>query len=393
MIPPKALGQALWMLGCSLLALACATPRARSEAEALARTRSTIRAVVRDQQLPSVAYLMLDRDGVLLDVTAGRVDAGRSTLASPRTLYMAYSITKVVTAIAVLQLVERGAIELDAPLGRYFRAHPYGPGVTIRRLLAHTAGVPNPAPLDWFFVEGQPLARQQALRRVLRDNAQLDGSPGGSYGYSNIGYWLLEKAIEAASGLDYGAYLQAHVFSPLDVADHEVSFSLPPPERMATGHIRRMSLSNLVLYLLAPSEYWVDARDGWSRFARVEGFGRGYGGAFATAHALGAVLQDLLRDRPVLLGVESRAMLFERQRVASGRTLDSSLGWVVDSLDGVEYVGKQGGGLGFQGNVRIYPTLGLASVYLANATALTAGPIDDLSDRLDGPIVRLRAGR
>jgi hypothetical protein len=52
-------------------------------------------------------------------------------------------------------------------------------------------------------------------------------------------------------------------------------------------------------------------------------------------------------------------------------------------LDGVPYFGKQGGGLGFHGNVRLYPTTGLATVFLANQTEVTQGPIDERSDSLD----------
>ena len=59
------------------------------------------------------------------------------------------------------------------------------------------------------------------------------------------------------------------------------------------------------------------------------------------------------------------------------------LGWVQGSLGGARYVGKQGGGLGFHGNVRIYPERGIATVLLANRTEIAPGPIDARSDALD----------
>ena len=86
----------------------------------------------------------------------------------------------------MLQLAERDALPLDAPLSRYVR-HPYGDDVSVRMLLAHTAGIPNPAPIDWFFVEGRPVQRDAALARVLREHAELEAEPGEEYRYGRLG--------------------------------------------------------------------------------------------------------------------------------------------------------------------------------------------------------------
>jgi hypothetical protein len=75
-----------------------------------------------------------------------------------------------------------------------------------------------------------------------------------------------------------------------------------------------------------------------------------------------------------------------RTRIAAGATL----GWVIGTLDGVRYFGKQGGGFGFHDNARIYPELGLGTVLLANRTEITPSPIDARSDVLDLGFVRER---
>lgn len=62
---------------------------------------------------------------------------------------MAYSMSKTFTAAAVLQLIDSQHLSLDDSIGRFVDFSPYGPEVTIRRLLAHTAGIPNPVPLAW----------------------------------------------------------------------------------------------------------------------------------------------------------------------------------------------------------------------------------------------------
>jgi CubicO group peptidase (beta-lactamase class C family) len=302
------------------------------------------------------------------------------------TIQMAYSTTKVITAVAVMQLVERGQIELDAPLQRYFAEHPYGGAVTIRQLLAHTAGIPDPMPLDWFAVDGRTFVRDDELRRLVSANPRLRHEPGRKYSYSNLGYWLLEKAIERASGQDFGAYVEERVFGPLGLTPAAARFAADGPGDVATGHARRVSAVTWALKLMTPASYWSGAHGRWYRSARVQPYGRAYGGLLVTAHALGRVLQDLVRDDSVLLRPESKAALFAPQETTTGKPA-GALGWVAGEVAGERYLGKQGGGLGFSGNVRIYPARGIATVMLANRTEISAGPIDARSDALDAIFV------
>ena len=72
------------------------------------------------------------------------------------TTMMAYSMSKTITAVAVLQLVERGRVGLGEPVERYLGSlQPYGPAVTIRQLISHTSGIPNPIPLRWVHAADQ----------------------------------------------------------------------------------------------------------------------------------------------------------------------------------------------------------------------------------------------
>jgi CubicO group peptidase (beta-lactamase class C family) len=334
-----------------------------------------------------VQYQVVGASGVLFSAAAGVRDVASGAPMEAATLQMAYSTTKIVTAIAVLQLVEHGRMELDAPLQRYFPDQPYGGGVTIRQLLAHTSGVPDPMPLDWFVVEGRAFDRDRELRRLLAKNPTLRRAPGEAYTYSNLGYWLLEKAIEGASGQDYAAYVQEHVFAPLGVTGEGARFALEGRGELAAGHARRYRPMTGVLRLMTPSSYWSGAHGSWHRSARVVPYGRAYGGLYVTADALGRVLRDLLTERSVLLGATSKAALFARQPTAKGQAA-FALGWVIGELDGEPYFGKQGGGLGFHGNLRVYPTRGIATVLLSNRTEIAAGPIDARSDALDAAFLR-----
>jgi D-alanyl-D-alanine carboxypeptidase len=353
-------------------------------------TLSVLEEMVREGEVPGIQYVAVTKDRTLVQAALGVRDAATGEPMERATLQMAYSTTKAVTAVAAMLLVEAGKLDLDRPLDAYYRAHPYGGAVTIRSLLAQTSGVPNAMPLDWFAVEGEPLDREAMLRRALARSPRLSHAPGTEYGYSNLSYWLLEKAIEAASGLDFARYVAEHVFAPLAVPPGEAGFSPGPAGDTATGHARRYSPTSLVLSWLTPSEYWLKSSGRWRRVAPIVPHGLGYGGLFASASALAAILQDLLRERPILCRPETRAAMFTPQRTSRGEPIAMTLGWVTGEVRGARYFGKQGGGLGFHGNVRVYPEEGVATVMLANATEVAAGPIDARSDAVDAGLLVTR---
>lgn len=334
-------------------------------------------------ELPGVQYVVVDASGAVVDVALGVRDVLTGLPMDRNTLQMAYSTTKAITAVAVMQLVDRGRMQLDDPLSRHYAAHPYGEGVTIRSLLAQTSGVPNPMPLDWFAVEGEAFDRDEKLRALLRKHAKLAHPPGSKYAYSNLSYWLLEKAVEGASSTDYGEYVEREVLAPLSIEPDDARFSPGGPRERATGHSRRFTAMNLFVRWMSPREYWAQSSGPWSRAAPVVPHGRGYGGLFTNAATLGRILGDLLVPEPKLISPAGRELMFTRQTTLRGDPLDMTLGWVIGDLDGDRYFGKQGGGLGFHGNLRIYPDQGHATVLLANRTELSLGPIDARSDVLD----------
>jgi len=187
--------------------------------------------------------------------------------------------------------------------------------------------------------------------------------------------------------MDYAEYVEQSLFEPLAIDTEQARFTLGKPAVSATGHSKRLSLMTLVTSFMAPSEYWQETSDGWKRTARVLPHGRAYGGLFTSASALGTLLHDLLQEQPVSLSRTAKDTMFRQQRTRGGEPIDMTLGWVIGELRGARYFGKQGGGLGFHGNVRIYPELGLASAMLANGTELSPGPIDARSDELDEAFV------
>src|SRR5262245_60199561 len=106
-------------------------------------------ALVRQGKTPGLQYVVVTGSSTLFACHRGAADIAGGRPMSADTTLMAYSMSKTITAAAVLQLVEAGQVGLDDPLARSLAWQPYGGEVTIRQLLSHTSGAPNPIPLRW----------------------------------------------------------------------------------------------------------------------------------------------------------------------------------------------------------------------------------------------------
>ena len=180
--------------------------------------------------------VVVGRDGVMFAEGFGPNDAPVDV---ETTQFRLASISKLFAGIAVMQHVEAGRLDLDAPVNVYLDTfqllNPYATPITLRRLLTHTAG------FDDQFVgiaarrhaELQPLGAYLAVRmpRVVLP-------PGTVMSYSNHGTALAGHIAAEAAGTSFGAYARQHIFAPLDMA-HSV-FDLPPqpPPNLLTGHAR-----------------------------------------------------------------------------------------------------------------------------------------------------------
>jgi CubicO group peptidase (beta-lactamase class C family) len=163
--------------------------------------------------------LVIVRDGRIVDERGfGTADpSGRPVTAT--TPFVIGSLSKSITALAVMQLVDAGEVALDSPVRRYlpeFRvADPaVSDRITVRDLLTHTSGLSTPvgiAPLTT-----APTSLDARVRDLA--TAELVSEPGTRYAYSNANYLVLGRLVEVVSGEPFGAYVQAHVFNPLGMA-------------------------------------------------------------------------------------------------------------------------------------------------------------------------------
>lgn len=182
----------------------------------LARVDSTIEAALRDEATPGAA-LAIGRRGEMVRLRGyGRLSwDGFDALVSDSTLYDIASLTKVVgTTSAIMILMERGRLSLDAPINTYLPLWPtegdHG-RITLRHLLTHTSGLPAGAEL-W-----TTPGKQLKLERIA--HMRLNSAPGLVTTYSDLGMILVAAVIEAVTNESLDDFLYREVFDPLGMRE------------------------------------------------------------------------------------------------------------------------------------------------------------------------------
>lgn len=167
----------------------------------------------------------VEGDEVIYRRGLGFRDFERGTSATPETIYCVGSVTKPFTALAVMQLSERGLLGLDDPVERYlpFNARPMGEPVLVRHLLSHSSGIPalgyaeaTLGAITQTYDAWYPISSPEDLL-VFMEGAEdwALAMPGERYAYLNEGYILLGSIVEEASGVDYATYVERNILEPL----------------------------------------------------------------------------------------------------------------------------------------------------------------------------------
>lgn len=350
--------------------------------------RAALDTVVQSSNTPGLQYLVVNAAGPVFDYAGGFADLADRRPMTPETTLMAYSMSKTITAAAVLELAGAGKLELDEPIAKYVDGQPYGREITVRQVLSHTSGIPNPIPLRWVHLVGEHATfdERAALAAVLRQHPRLAFAPGTKYAYSNIGYWLLGQVVERASGQPFVSYVAEHVMRPLGIGPRDLSYSVLDRERHATGYLEKYSLINLIKGFVIDRAFVGRYRGRWLEIRPHYPNGPAFGGLVGSARGFGAFLRDQLQAHSPLFDDRMRAGFYEPQRTVSGTPVAMTLGWHVGAGRGAPFFYKGGGGGGFHCMMRVYPAAGIASVVMTNATGFD---VRSLMDRTDAHVGEL----
>jgi D-alanyl-D-alanine carboxypeptidase len=341
---------------------------------------------------PAVQYRFVGPDNVLFRHDEGLSDVLKGAPVSSATTYNGFSVTKTFTATAILQLAEQGALDLDRPAAAYLPDFPYTSEITIRHLLTHSAGIPNPIPLSWIHLreEHSSFDRDEFFQALFERHRKTKARPNARFGYSNLGYVLLGQIIEQVSGHSYEQYITRYIVEPIGLSPEDLGFASDLTHQ-ATGYHRRNSFSGLVLGLfLDRLKYMEPGADGWHAFRPYYLNGAAYGGLIGTADGFVRYVQALLDPDSGLLSEESRRTLFTENILQGGKPSGMSHAWFRGELEGHEYYAHAGGGGGYYAEVRIYPGLHRGSAIFFNRSGMSD---ERFLDRVDRHLIHGQATR
>lgn len=319
--------------------------------------------------LPGLAVGIVEGSHVVHVRGFGRADSsGRPVTA--RTPFVLASVSKSLTALAVMQLVEAGKVELDSPVQRYlpgFRlADPEdAASITVRELLHHTSGLP----VTECETEVSTIAQYVAGLRSVR----LDRPVGSSYSYCSGNYTILGAMVARVSGMSYDAYMTQRVFGPLQMKDSFASEAPARADGLAQGHRWLFGMQRPNDYYNpsgVPSGYLVSTAEDMSHFLIAELNGGSYKG-------------NRVLSAPGITSTQKPA-------VDTGDGFSYGMGWQIGTLGGVPAIYHPGAVYNFETLAFIEPGTDRGAVVLINAQGLLG--IDAFTSIQNG-VARMLAGQ
>jgi CubicO group peptidase (beta-lactamase class C family) len=263
--------------------------------------------------------LVAEKGRVLYEGAFGVADPGTGQPYTTKTPSCLASLSKPITAVAIMMLAEQRRLTYDAPLSKFLPGFSKSVGaVTLHHLLTHTSGIPDYPTLD----VDRPGVRNAQILAALQRVPNPSFRPGQKYAYSNSGYVLLALIVEAVSGESFPGFLGARIFKPLGMG---ATFVLTSPDQKVVGVARGYD------------------RDG--RADDFEGMATGESGVYSTVTDLLRFDQALYTD--ALVSQRTLAEAFVPARVGEG---SSSYGWgwnIVNDAGGMR-VWHQGNTAGFR---------------------------------------------
>ncbi|NKC01167.1 MAG: serine hydrolase [Pseudomonadales bacterium] len=269
------------------------------------------------------------------------------------------SVTKVLTAVAIMQLVEDKQIGLDAPLRKYLpefsvQSRFANDEITIRQLLTHHSGLPSDRMAGFKLytgVDAAPSDLVDQFRRLPKNSKDLHlaSEPGAVFSYSNLGFALLGSVIERVSGLDYWSYIDERILIPLGMTDSAIIYP---------GHVSGVDYANGL----------TDSGEVSVRHLRDISAG----GLTASAKDMGKFIQLLLGGYPEILSLSSVAAMSSPQFTDNELNGDSQYGlslFLSHKGQSPFVAGHRGDGFPYHASLQILPSEEVGILVATNSSA------------------------
>lgn len=348
---------------------------------------SVLDSLVEKQVVPGVVVLAADKGRTLGIETAGTADVSRKKPMRENTVFWIASMTKPITAAALMMLVDEGKIHLDDPVSKFLpelqdpwlvierdvdhvlMKRPKNT-MTVRTLLNHTSGLPAFSKVE--DSQGKFAVLPLWLATRSYSSLPLESEPGSKWSYCNAGFNAAGRIIEVASGMSYEAFLRERLFNPLGMKDTTFSPTNRQLDRLAKSYRPKKDGAGFEEVSMLQAEHPLTAkrRDPWPA-----------GGLFSTASDIGRFCQMMLNggvrgDRRLLS--ESAVRQMTTNQVAENGGNRYGLGWFLGVEGAYLHMGAHGT------NMIVYPKHQLVVVILLEHATIQQG---DTWGRVYTPII------
>ncbi len=376
---------ALTVSGCVFLPPKLELPTAASHINELEPYLETAVAM---KSPPSLSILVIKDQDIVYANAFGHTDAAQDVRATPDTVYQWWSITKLFTAVAILQLQEQRLLSIDDSVVEHLPSfstrgkNTTAETVTIKHLLSHSSGLGDIGMkiLGWIHFDNDPHPNQTDLYRSnINKYNKLKAKPGEQGRYSNFGYLVLAALIESVSGLSYEDYILKHILEPLGMANTHFIYTAAMSRVAATGSHPNDFVSKIVPFYLDTDRAIDKRQDGIIWFNEVYSDHRGASGLIGPATDLANFMSVFLPEyiapgKPILSSASIELMQIPVVDVikspAPTDNLQFGLGWFIDDSQGERTLNHGGSGMAFVSMLTLHPEKDLGVVVMANSTYL-----------------------
>ena len=350
---------------------------------------------------PQGMSLVVVKDGkIVYDKGFGWADRPQEIKATSESIYHWWSITKIVTAIAILQLQEQGKLRLDDSVKKFL---PYfnvqypstnNKTITIRQLMNHSSGLHNPSfrIMSWIHHEGEPSVDQTFLvKKLLPDFSKLEFEPGDHSEYSNFGYMVLGAIIEKVTGHRYEAYIKKNILDPLGMKHTNFKYTKDMEPNIAAGsHPIFTWVTPLVPFIVGSFIRGISIDHLWlDRFCTDPTASSGLiGSATDIARLVAAYLNGGELEGQRILSQESVDTMtntgYMKAKVDDPKNyFRQGIGWQIYKNKERFEITHDGGGLGFSTKIQLFPNEKLGFILFTNDITCEAWKILNLANTLN----------
>lgn len=316
---------------------------------------------------PGVQFVIADKGGILYEYNGGVTNLETKEKVSANTQFKMYSSTKMLTMLAIMQLVEQGKVDLDAPVSKYLN-YSFSDEVTVRAALSHTAGFSRYPFAKEIHLETEHTGfnYSQFINEMIPKHKQLKYKPGTKNIYSNTGYLVLSAIVEKVSGQKYEEYVAQNIFSNTKLENTDY-LGFEYSDLTATAYQKRGTLMHWIFSSMVDTDKFYAAKVGrWQTYNNLYMKGVGFGGGFANTGGLAKLYVDVLNHK--VLKEQTLNSTFESQYYKKNKKSKQTLCWWTGEVNGYKAFHHAGGGGGYSCEIRVYPEKGIVRIIMMNKT-------------------------